>query len=281
MKNESALLLCGSSQLIRVEEITYTRQVMIHNSTSAWRLLGEEAPAWSHSEWSESTRVVSIPGSLCPCNGMEFWFYLIGGSHPLFRTQAQTDTRSSIIPGELVKLCSLLSLSFALSFLLLPLFFLYDCLPPTLWYSSTSMRSADLDKCVYTARNLNPERCEKRKRVMESDRREKRPQMNILCGSASGSPSLVNFLSGCSIIHARTPNVWCLHAAGESVGGWSTRTDTPSPPITYASSQLAATHWDSVASHGDAQIKMLIRGCMRDKIAFSLCDCFFFVCFYI
>lgn len=40
--NESALLLCGSSQLIRVEEITYTRQVMIYNSTSAGRLLGEE-----------------------------------------------------------------------------------------------------------------------------------------------------------------------------------------------------------------------------------------------
>lgn len=29
--------------------------------------------------------VVSIRGSLCPCNGLEFWFYLIGGSHPLFR----------------------------------------------------------------------------------------------------------------------------------------------------------------------------------------------------
>lgn len=33
----------------------------------------------------EGEGVVSIRGSLCPCNGVEFWFYLIGGSHPLFR----------------------------------------------------------------------------------------------------------------------------------------------------------------------------------------------------
>lgn len=33
----------------------------------------------------EGEGVVSIRGSLCPCSGVEFWFYLIGGSHPLFR----------------------------------------------------------------------------------------------------------------------------------------------------------------------------------------------------
>lgn len=37
----------------------------------------------------KSTRVVSIPGSPCPCNSMEFLFYLIGGSHPLFKMQVQ------------------------------------------------------------------------------------------------------------------------------------------------------------------------------------------------
>lgn len=35
------------------------------------------------------TGVVSIPGIACPCNSMEFLFYLIGGSHPLFKMQVQ------------------------------------------------------------------------------------------------------------------------------------------------------------------------------------------------
>lgn len=59
MKNESPFLLCGSgssSQLIRVQEIPYTRQVMIHNSASAWHLHGEEGRLWSHSKRSESTQ---------------------------------------------------------------------------------------------------------------------------------------------------------------------------------------------------------------------------------
>lgn len=33
----------------------------------------------------ERRGVVSIQGCLCPCNGGELWFYLIGGSHQLFR----------------------------------------------------------------------------------------------------------------------------------------------------------------------------------------------------
>lgn len=45
MKNKSALLLCGSSQFIRVEEITYTRQAVIYNSMSGWHSRGEEGPA--------------------------------------------------------------------------------------------------------------------------------------------------------------------------------------------------------------------------------------------
>lgn len=60
---------------------------MIHNSVSdAAPTRPREGPAWSQREWSESAKgLVSIRGSLCPCNGVEFWFYLIGGSHPLFR----------------------------------------------------------------------------------------------------------------------------------------------------------------------------------------------------
>lgn len=85
---------------------------MTHNSVS------NAAHARSQREWSESTKgLVSIRGSLCPCNGAEFWFYLIGGSHPLFRNagakKKKNGVRLSIIPGEARQTLLLLLLLFS------------------------------------------------------------------------------------------------------------------------------------------------------------------------
>lgn len=178
--------------------------------------------------------VVSIPGSLCPCNGMEFWFYLIGGSHPLFRMQAQTDRRSSIIPGELDKLCCcslfhtffppLPSLLSSWLFPISPAACSVILLNKHVFGRPGQASAVGIQHTTLSLRGA------KRKRVMESGRSEKLPQMNILYGSSSGSPSFVNFLSGCSIIHVRTPNVWCLHAAAESAEGPVEHADRPPRP---------------------------------------------------
>lgn len=77
--------------LIRVQET----QVRIHTTLRAPVIGG--GPHDHTVNQMKAHGVLGIHGSRCPCNGMEFWFYLIGESHPLFRMQAQTDSNNSCL----------------------------------------------------------------------------------------------------------------------------------------------------------------------------------------
>lgn len=162
--------------------------------------------------------VVSIRSSVCPCNGVEFWFYLIGGSHQLLRDAGASRHVSLNNSGR-----RFTNSAAAAAVVLL----LFHTFLVTSSHSSSSPAACSLigrkacasvrpgqalaDATLVQCRHVQPWEALKGQKNKESRR-----VRWIYYGEAQAASLLfVNFLSGCSIIHAHTLNVWYLHAAAQ------------------------------------------------------------------